>query len=221
MNLILTNDWKILMKNEFNKSYFIDLLNFIDYEFYKYKCYPKKEFIFSALNNCLPHKIKIVIIGQDPYHKVNQANGLSFSVNKGIKIPPSLKNIFKELQIDVKKPYPLNGDLINWSKQGVLLLNSVLTVRENEPGSHKDIGWQIFTDKIISILSKRYKGIIFMLWGTFAKMKKKYINNNEHLILESGHPSPLSANRGFWFGNKHFSKSNEFLKNIGKEPIKW
>ena len=183
--------------------------------------YPSQDNILKAFNICPFNKIKIVIIGQDPYHGVNQANGLAFSVNKGQDLPPSLKNIFKEISIDMDTTVRNNGDLIDWSKQGVLLLNSILTVEDNKPGSHSKIGWERFTDEVIRIISKEKSNIVFMLWGGFAKKKEKLIFGNNHLILKSGHPSPLSANRGFWFGNKHFSRCNRFLKENNSDEIKW
>ena len=166
-------------------------------------------------------KLKVVIIGQDPYHQQSQANGLSFSVCKDVRIPPSLNNIFKELNNDVNKPLPSNGDLTYLSKQGVLLLNSCLSVRESLPGSHYNFGWEIFTDKIISIISEKKSNVVFLLWGNKSISKSKLIDTNKHLILTSGHPSPLSANRGYWFGNRHFSKTNNYLKNNRLNQISW
>ena len=163
----------------------------------------------------------MVIIGQDPYHGPNQANGLCFSVHDGIPHPPSLINIFKELEKDVKKPYPKSGDLTSWADQGVLLLNATLTVRAGEAASHQKHGWEIFTDKVIQKISEKKEHVVFLLWGGFAKKKASLIDKNKHQILTSGHPSPLSANRGYWFGNKHFSKTNSYLKGIGKSEIKW
>ena len=219
MKLSLEDSWKNQLDNIVKSQKFETLWSTLINE-YKQKCYPKSELIFSALNNCNFYRIKVVIIGQDPYHGLNQANGLAFSVIKNAKHPPSLINIFKELKNDLSIKYPENGDLTRWSKQGVLLLNSTLTVRENKPGSHQKIGWEYFTDEIIKIITKERKNIVFMLWGNYAKKKRKFITN-EHLILTSGHPSPLSANKGLWFGNNHFSKANMYLKSNSIKPIIW
>jgi len=217
----LNNDWKIHLKEEFYKDYFFNLTNRVKQEYSNYTCFPPIDNIFDSLNFCLLSKLKVVIIGQDPYHQESLANGLSFSVSKDVKIPSSLKNIFKELNSDINKPMPNNGDLTYLSKQGVLLLNSCLSVRINSPGSHYNFGWEIFTDKIISIISKKKNNVVFLLWGNKSISKSKLIDTNKHLILTSGHPSPLSANRGYWFGNRHFSKTNEYLKNKGLEKIYW
>jgi len=219
MKLSLEDSWKNQLGNTVKSQKFERLWSTLIKE-YKQKCYPKSELIFSALNNCNFYRIKVVIIGQDPYHAENQANGLAFSVTKNTKHPPSLINIFKELKNDLSIKYPENGDLTRWSKQGVLLLNSTLTVRENKPGSHQKIGWEYFTDEVIKIIAKERKNIVFMLWGNYAKKKRKFITN-EHLILTSGHPSPLSANKGLWFGNNHFSKANMYLKSNRISPIIW
>jgi uracil-DNA glycosylase len=196
-------------------------MGFISSEYNQNTCYPKKEFIFEAFNHCSFEETKVVIIGQDPYHGPNQANGLCFSVQDGIKHPPSLVNIFKELQTDCNKPYPDSGNLESWAKQGVLLLNATLTVRAHEAGSHQKQGWETFTDAVIKMLSKEKDGLVFLLWGGFAKKKAKLINADKHHILTSGHPSPLSANRGFWFGNKHFSTTNTILNKKGYKSINW
>ena len=217
----LNKDWKIHLKEELYKDYFFNLTNRVKQEYSNYTCFPPIDNIFDSLNFCLLSKLKVVIIGQDPYHQQSQANGLSFSVSKDVKIPSSLKNIFKELNSDINKPMPNNGDLTYLSKQGVLLLNSCLSVRINSPGSHYNFGWEIFTDKIISIISKKKNNVVFLLWGNKSISKSKLIDTNKHLILTSGHPSPLSANRGYWFGNRHFSKTNEYLKNKGLEKIYW
>ena len=185
------------------------------------ECYPPKELIFSAFNNTSFQKVKLVIIGQDPYHGKGQANGLCFSVGDGIKLPPSLANIFREIKDDLELDTPESGNLKHWAQQGVLLLNATLTVRSNEAGSHQKRGWERFTDKVISELSEKREGIVFLLWGGYAKKKGMKIDKKKHLVLDSGHPSPLSANRGYWFGNKHFSKVNKFLMAQGKKPIKW
>ena len=181
----------------------------------------KEDKVFNSMNICDFSNLKVVLLGQDPYHQKGQAMGLSFSVPENIKIPPSLKNIFIELKNNYPEYEYSNGDLTRWANQGVLLLNSILTVRKSEPGSHNNIGWEKFTDNVIDIISKEKKGLVFMLWGNYAKGKEKYINENEHLILKSGHPSPLSANKGFWFGNNHFKKCNEFLTKNNSAPVKW
>ena len=215
------NDWKLVFKDEFEKPYFKNLSDFIEKEYQTKTCFPKKEAIFNALNLCSFKDTKVVIIGQDPYHNFNQANGLCFSVNKGVELPPSLKNIFKELQNDIGKEIPINGDLSHWAKQGVLMLNAILSVEAHQAGSHKNKGWEQFTDAIIKTISDKKEGVVFLLWGGFAKSKAKLINKSKHYILTSGHPSPLSANRGYWFGNKHFSKTNELLDKTGKKLIEW
>ncbi|MGY8920239.1 MAG: uracil-DNA glycosylase [Flavobacteriales bacterium] len=210
-----------MLEKELKKDYFISLLKTTDYNYNKKTCFPEKNKIFSALNHCPFENLKVVILGQDPYHGVNQANGLSFSVNSNEKSPPSLKNIFIEINNDINTPIRTNGDLTDWANQGVLLLNSVLSVEKGKPGSHSKIGWEIFTDNIIQLISNNKSKIVFMLWGGYAKKKEKLINLNKHLILKTGHPSPLSANRGYWFGNEHFSKCNSFLISQGFSPIKW
>jgi len=214
-------EWKEKLQEEFNKPYFEKLVEFIKDEYSKGKCYPRGEKIFEALNLCLPKDVKVVLLGQDPYHGPNQANGLSFSVPAGISHPPSLINIFKELESDLNIPYPKNGDLSSWARQGVLLLNSTLTVRANQAASHQGKGWELFTDFLISTISKEMNGVAFLLWGNFAKQKINLINSSKHLILKAGHPSPLSANRGYWFGNKHFSQCNNYLSQKLKKPIDW
>lgn len=221
MQEAITNDWQHVLKDEFTKEYFKKLRDFVKSEYQNKTCFPEKENISNALKYCSFKETKVVIIGQDPYHNTGQANGLCFSVNKDIKIPPSLKNIFRELQTDLNKEILPNGDLSYWAKQGVLMLNAVLTVAAHKPGSHKNKGWEVFTDAIIKKLSAEKEHIVFLLWGGFAKSKIKLIDTNKHFILTSGHPSPLSANRGHWFGNKHFSKTNELLTKIDKKPINW
>jgi uracil-DNA glycosylase len=221
LKTIINKTWAKILKSEFEKDYFKELKSRLDDLYLKKTCYPTKENIFSSFRNCTFNSLKVVILGQDPYHGINQANGLAFSVNKGQNLPPSLNNIFKEISIDMNTTVRNNGDLIDWSKQGVLLLNSVLTVEDGKPGSHSKIGWEKFTDEVIRTISKEKSNIVFMLWGSFAKKKEKLIFNNNHLILKSGHPSPLSANRGFWFGNKHFSRCNRFLKENNSNEIKW
>ena len=222
MSIKIEDSWKDLLDKEFNKDYFKELISFVKNEYSSSVCYPKGSEIFSAFDNCPINKLKVVIIGQDPYHGAGQANGLCFSVNKGIMHPPSLINIFKELEPDLNLSISdRNGDLSKWSKQGVMLLNATLTVKKGLAGSHQNKGWEIFTDRVIEIISDETNNTVFLLWGSFARQKKKLIDLNKHKILESGHPSPLSANRGLWFGNKHFSQCNEYLKNIGKKEIDW
>ena len=221
MNVNLDSSWKKELETTFNEPYFLELVRFIKQEYRNHTCYPPGKNIFSALDDCPLDKLKVVIIGQDPYHGKGQAHGYCFSVPNGVNPPPSLINIFKELEDDVNINIPDNGDLTRWSKQGVLLLNSTLTVRENLAGSHQNKGWEIFTDKIIEIISSKRNNMVFLLWGSYAKSKAKLIDNANHLILTSGHPSPLSANRGYWFGNKHFSKTNSYLKSNGLDEILW
>ncbi|MDG1397508.1 MAG: uracil-DNA glycosylase [Polaribacter sp.] len=221
MQVKIAESWKNILQSEFDKTYFEELTNFIKSEYVNHKCYPKEEDIFAAFNFCSFHDLKVVIIGQDPYHGPNQANGLCFSVKDGIKHPPSLINIFKEMSSDLHIEYPKGGSLEKWAKQGVLLLNATLTVRQNEAGSHQKKGWETFTDEIIKQISKEKENIVFLLWGGFAKKKVKLVDEKKHHILQSGHPSPLSANRGYWFGNQHFSKANTYLKSIDKDTIVW
>ena len=221
MNVKLDDSWKNHLNYHINSEQFRNLVDFVKAEYQDNVCYPKGSLIFSALNNCVFDKVKLVILGQDPYHNPNQANGLAFSVPENITHPPSLVNIFKEIQQDLNTSYPVSGDLMNWVNQGVLLLNSTLTVRKNRPGSHQNKGWEDFTDEIINIISLKKKNIVFLLWGNYAKKKSKLIDQNKHLILSSGHPSPLSANRGYWFGNNHFSKANQYFKENNIVEIKW
>jgi uracil-DNA glycosylase len=221
MNVKLDDSWKNHLNHHINSEQFRNLVDFVKAEYQDNVCYPKGSLIFSALNNCVFDKVKLVILGQDPYHNPNQANGLAFSVPENITHPPSLVNIFKEIQQDLNTSYPANGDLMKWVNQGVLLLNSTLTVRKNSPGSHQNKGWEDFTDEIINIISLKKKNIVFLLWGNYAKKKSKLIDENKHLILSSGHPSPLSANRGYWFGNNHFSKANQYFKENNIVEIKW
>ena len=222
MSVKIDESWKRLLESEFNSEYFKKLISFIKEEYSFFKCYPKGSEIFNAFDCCPINKLKVVIIGQDPYHGINQANGLCFSVNKGISHPPSLINILKEIENDLNFKFESNsGDLSKWANQGVMLLNATLTVREALAGSHQNKGWEIFTDKVIEIISNETNNTVFLLWGSFAKKKRKLIDVSKHKILESGHPSPLSANRGYWFGNKHFSKCNEYLDSYGKKKIDW
>ncbi|CAM1358170.1 Uracil-DNA glycosylase [Tenacibaculum sediminilitoris] len=221
MQVKINDSWKKILQPEFEKLYFENLTKFVKNEYSKHTCYPKGSDIFAAFNFCALDDLKVVIIGQDPYHGVGQANGLCFSVHDGIAHPPSLINIFKEIEKDVNIPYPKSGDLSRWATQGVLLLNATLTVRASEAGSHQKQGWEQFTDAVIQKISEEKKDVVFLLWGGFAKKKAKLINKNKHHILTSGHPSPLSANRGYWFENKHFSKTNDFLQSVGVTTIQW
>jgi uracil-DNA glycosylase len=221
MNVYIIESWKQHLQEEFQQSYFKSLLAFVSAEYETKTCYPPRKLIFSALNNCPFEKTQVVIIGQDPYHGSDQANGLCFSVKESISHPPSLKNIFKEIENDIGKPYPESGNLLFWAKQGVLLLNATLTVREHEAGSHQKRGWEKFTDTIIQKLSDEKENLVFLLWGGFAQKKIRLIDKNKHHVLLSGHPSPLSANRGYWFGNKHFSQTNKILSDLGKKEIAW
>ena len=220
MSNILKNDWKELLEDEFSKEYYQTLRQFLLEEYKTKKIYPDKHDIFNSLHFTPYKDIKVVILGQDPYHGPGQAHGLSFSVNPGIKTPPSLLNIYKELNSDLGCYIPNNGYLKKWADQGVLLLNTSLTVRAGEANSHKNIGWQIFTDKIISLVNEKDDPVVFLLWGNNAIKKKDLITNKKHLILTSVHPSPLSASRGF-FGSKPFSKINNFLISATKKPIDW
>lgn len=214
--------WKTILKDEFNKPYFAELKNKLVQEKQNgQKIYPPGSLIFNAFNSTPFDQVKVVVLGQDPYHGPRQAMGLSFSVPIGVPAPPSLINIFKELNQDLGLKIPNHGDLTNWAKQGVFLLNAGLTVRAHQANSHKDFGWHTFTDAVIKNLSDHRQGIVFLLWGGFAKKKASLIDKTKHHILTSGHPSPLSANRGYWFGNKHFSKTNELLIKQGDEAINW
>lgn len=213
--------WEKITASSTEALYFEALTTFVEKEYQTQNCYPKTGDIFAAFELCAPDDIKVVLLGQDPYHGPNQAHGLCFSVPEGVKHPPSLVNIFKEIQTDLGTPYPDSGNLERWAREGVLLLNATLTVRAHEAGSHQKQGWETFTDALIKELSAQREGIVFMLWGGYAKNKQKLIDDSKHLILSSGHPSPLSANRGYWFGNKHFSKCNEYLKSKGKAAINW
>jgi len=219
--LQLNGSWHSYLESEFKKPYFEHLDIFVRAEYGLHLCYPPFDQIFNAFDRCAFEAVKVVIIGQDPYHGEGQANGLCFSVNEGIPHPPSLKNIFKELETDMKLPYRSSGDLSSWASQGVLLLNATLSVRANQAGSHQKQGWEKFTNAVIKTLSKERSDLVFLLWGSFAKNKVRFIDTEKHTVLESGHPSPLSANRGYWFGNKHFSKTNAILKSLGKTPIHW
>ena len=209
-----------IIKQELTKDYYKQLLDFVEAEYQTKTIFPPKDEIFRALNLCEFEDVKVVILGQDPYHQPQQANGLSFSVQKGVRVPPSLTNIYKELQLDIGCQIPQHGDLTNWAKQGVLLLNNVLTVEYGKPNSHRGKGWEIFTLNIVKALSQREKPLVFILWGKNAMEKQQYIDTSKHLILTSVHPSPLSAHRGF-FGSKPFSKTNNFLHKHHMTPINW
>ena len=221
MSIRISESWKKVLEKEFQTDYFNNISLKTREEYSKFVCYPPGSKLFRAFDECPFNKLKVVIIGQDPYHGENQANGLCFSVDDGVEKPPSLKNIFKELNTSFTKNERTNSDLSDWSNQGVLLLNSILSVRRKFPGSHRHIGWEEFTENIIKIISKEKMNLVFMLWGNYAKNKEKFIHDNNHLVLKSGHPSPLSANKGFWFGNNHFKKCNDFLIANNLETIKW
>lgn len=216
----IESSWYEVLKQEFEEPYFYEIKSFLIQEKRQYIVYPPSQLIFNAFNLTPFDKVKVVILGQDPYHNVGQAHGLAFSVPNGIMPPPSLKNIFKELQSDIGMPIPTNGNLESWAREGVLLLNSCLTVRANNPASHQGIGWQRFTDAAINALSEKKENIVFLLWGNYAIAKEKLIDTRKHLVLKTVHPSPLSANRGF-FGCRHFSQTNTYLSSNGISPIKW
>ena len=216
----LSSEWNLHLKPEFEKPYYSILSDSVNSAYKSHSVFPPNKLVFNALNLCPFNNIKVVIIGQDPYHRPGQANGLSFSVNDGIKIPPSLKNIFKELATDIPGfEIPLSGNLENWAKQGVLMLNAVLTVQEGLAGSHKAFGWQHFTDSIIKLISDKKQNVVFLLWGNYAISKAELINKGEHLVLTAAHPSPLA--RGAFFGSKHFSKTNDYLIKHHLTPINW
>lgn len=212
--------WKARLDPEFNKPYFQDLSEFVRKEYATQTVYPPGREIFAAFDACPFEEVKVVIIGQDPYHGPGQANGLCFSVHDGIRMPPSLVNIFKEIQKDLGKPFPSSGNLERWARQGVLLLNATLTVRASTPGSHQGKGWETFTDSVIRVISQEKSGVVFLLWGAYAQKKGEIIDRDRHLVLMSAHPSPFSADRGF-FGNKHFSRANEYLRSKGMKEIEW
>ncbi len=213
--------WKQHLEDEFVKPYFAQLTESVRNEYKSGLCFPPAKLVFNAFNLCPFDKVKVVILGQDPYHEQGQAMGLSFSVPEGIMLPPSLQNIYKEIQSDLGKPIPTSGDLTRWAKQGVLLLNATLTVRAHAANSHQALGWQNFTDAAIAALSNHREHVVFMLWGGFARSKKRLIDANRHFIIESVHPSPLSANRGGWFGQHQFSRCNAYLKQLGLDEIDW
>ncbi len=221
MNVNIETSWQQQLQRQFNEPYFITLVDFVKLEYKKHTCYPSGNQIFASFDHCSFDNVKVVIIGQDPYHGVGQANGLCFSVNNDIAMPPSLVNIFKEIESDLKLPFPTNGNLERWAKQGVLLLNATLTVRAHEAGSHQNKGWEKFTDAVIQTISDKKENVVFLLWGGYAKKKGAKIDRSKHCVLTSGHPSPLSANRGYWFGNEHFSKTNAYLSKTNQASIKW
>lgn len=222
MNFINDHDWQTFLETEFSQPYFLDLCKSIEAEYKSYTCYPERQFIFSAFDTCKFNNLKVVILGQDPYHGEGQANGLAFSVNDGCAIPPSLRNIFREINNDYDRLLlPTSGNLERWAIQGVLLLNASLTVRKDMPNSHKNLQWQRFTDAVISKLSQEKHHLVFLLWGNFAIQKSKFIDLEKHFVLTSGHPSPMSANQGKWFGNKHFSQVNTFLRLKKIDEIEW
>lgn len=221
MDVKMEDSWRRYLGAEFEKQYFINLAESVRQEYQNHRCFPPGKQIFNAFNLCPFDKVKVVIIGQDPYHEPGQAMGLSFSVPAGTMIPPSLVNIFKEIHEDSGSPIPQDGDLTRWSKQGVLLLNATLTVRAHEANSHQKLGWSQFTDAAIKALSDHRKGIVYMLWGSYARSKRFLIDQQQNLILESVHPSPLSANRGGWFGQHQFSRCNAYLEREGVTPIHW
>lgn len=220
MQVKIADSWKKIFQTEFEKPYFKNLRNFIDSEYKNYQCFPKEEDLFAAFNFCSLKDLKVVIIGQDPYHNENQANGLCFSVKEGVKHPPSLVNIFKEISTDLETTYPESGNLEKWATQGVLLLNATLSVRAHQAGSHQKQGWELFTDEMITQVSNTKEHVVFLFWGKFAASKAKLIDTSKHTIFTAPHPSPLGAWRG-WFGSKHFSKTNALLRSIGKEEIIW
>jgi uracil-DNA glycosylase len=221
MKININQSWQKVLQEEFDKDYFKELVQFVKQEYLTTTCYPTGNLIFNAFDHCPFDTTKVVILGQDPYHGKGQAQGLCFSVPERIPQPPSLENIFKEIEQDIGRPRPASGDLTRWADQGILLLNATLTVRAHQAGSHQGKGWEKFTNKVIEILSSQKENLVFLLWGGSAKRKKSLIDEKKHLILTSGHPSPLSANKGYWFGNKHFSKTNEYLASLGSNEIKW
>lgn len=220
MDVKIDSSWKTVMQPEFDKEYFATLTEFVRNEYKSHKTFPPASLIFNAFDQCPFDKVKVVIIGQDPYHGDGQAHGLCFSVNDGIQFPPSLINIFKEIERDLAKPMPQSGNLTRWAQQGVLLLNATLTVQAHTAGSHQGKGWERFTDAVIKTLAENTENVVFMLWGSYAQKKGEVIDPKKHLVLKSVHPSPLSAYRGF-IGNNHFSLANKYLKDHGKEEINW
>lgn len=220
MNVKIEESWQAVLGEEFSKPYFAELAEFVKSEYASTRCYPPGGLIFNAFNLCPFNDVKVVIIGQDPYHEEGQAHGLSFSVTEGVRFPPSLENIFREVSSDTGAPVPQNGDLTRWVRQGVLLLNATLTVRAHQAGSHQNKGWETFTNAAIRALATRREGVVYMLWGAFAQRKGALIDRSKNLVLMSAHPSPLSAYRGF-FGNHHFTLANDYLRRQGKTPVVW
>ena len=220
MDVKIESSWEEKLHGEFEKPYFKDLTDFVRDEYSRYRIYPPGGLIFNAFNLCPFDKVKVVLLGQDPYHEPGQAQGLCFSVNDGQTFPPSLVNIFKEIKDDIGTDIPQSGSLVRWAQQGVLLLNATLTVREHQAGSHQNKGWETFTDEVIKVLNTDKEHVVFMLWGNYAQRKGNFIDRNRHLVLTSAHPSPLSARRGF-FGNHHFSLTNSFLREHGMSEIAW
>lgn len=220
MDVKIESSWKEVLQPEFEKEYFKQLTEFVRKEYKTKKIFPPGSLIFNAFDLCPYNKVKVVIIGQDPYHGPGQANGLCFSVNEGVDFPPSLVNIYKEIENEYAKQMPKNGDLSSWAKQGVLLLNAILTVQAHMPCSHQGKGWETFTDAVIRILAEKKEHLVFLLWGSYAQQKGLYIDTNKHLVLKSPHPSPLSAYRGF-IGNRHFQLANQYLKEHGMSEIEW
>jgi len=219
MDVRIEASWKQRLATEFEHAYFQQLAQFVRDEYRKHTVYPPGRLIFNAFDQCPFEQIKVVIIGQDPYHGPGQANGLCFSVNDGVSFPPSLKNIFIEIQNDLGQPIPQSGNLERWAQQGVLLLNAILTVRAHQAASHRGQGWERFTEAVIETVSAEKQHVVFLLWGKFAQQKARLIDANQHCILTAAHPSPLSASR--FFGNRHFSRTNDYLTSVGKEPIAW
>ncbi len=220
MNVQIAENWKKLLHNEFEKPYFHSLVQFVKKEYSQHTCFPPGKEIFAAFDSCQLEDLKVVILGQDPYHNYDQANGLCFSVREGIPFPPSLQNIFKEVADDTGTYIPTSGDLTRWANQGVLLLNATLTVRAHQAGSHQNQGWEVFTDSVIETISKETEHVVFILWGSFAQKKANLIDAQKHCILKAPHPSPLSSYRGF-FGCHHFTKANDYLASKGKGRIVW
>lgn len=213
--------WKDFFDQQQQQNYYQSLLQFVADEYGLKRCFPPEQQIFAAFDAVAPEEVKVVLLGQDPYHGFGQANGLCFSVNDGVRFPPSLVNIFKELESDLGEPLPISGNLERWANQGVLMLNATLTVEESKAGSHQKRGWEIFTDAVIEYISEHCVGVVFLLWGNYAIQKGRKIDREKHFVLTAGHPSPLSANRGYWFGNKHFSQTNELLEKSGRAAVEW
>lgn len=221
MEVRIDDSWQRVLQTEFDKPYFAELVGFVRSEYKAGTVYPPARLIFNAFDSCPFDNVRVVIIGQDPYHGVGQAHGLSFSVNDGVPPPPSLINIYREISDDLHiTPYS-SGNLVRWAKQGVMLLNATLTVRAASPGSHQNRGWEQFTDAVIRTVSEQRTNVVFLLWGNYARQKGAKIDRAKHLVLESGHPSPMSANKGYWFGNRHFSQTNSYLISKGLQPIDW